>query len=324
MRTFIHTPDESDNIVYEYDSLLPSFDARQAIDSTIAWIRDAFRDNGGKIAVIGISGGKDSSVVAALCAHALGKDNVIGVKMSDGTQPDWEDQDDIIEHLGIKSIDFDISAITDALRETAADVGIATPGWTDKSYSTVPEDMWDTPDANRENSDEAAMEDDFGILLNNYELPRQAAMNMPPRVRLVVLYMIAQSLNVSARVVGTANLSEAFIGWDTRYGGCGGSGCDLLPIASYTATEVIAIGKVLGIPDHLLFKQPADGLTGKTDEENFGFSYWELDAYIRQGDGARVMTEIKDKIDDMHDRNAFKMAMPPVCPSGLETMPHFR
>ena len=66
-----------------------SFDAEKIKDGCVAWIRDFFEENGkGCNAVVGISGGKDSSVTAALCAEALGKDRVIGVLMPDGEQSD--------------------------------------------------------------------------------------------------------------------------------------------------------------------------------------------------------------------------------------------
>lgn len=305
-----------ENVIIDYGNGYV-FDAARAVDDTVEWIRDFFEDTGGKVAIIGISGGKDSSVAAALCVRALGAENVIGLKMPDGGQDDWQDQDDIIKYLSIRMIDFDIMAVTGAIQDTAAEIGIATPGELNPGYNTIPDDMWDIPNHNKKLFEQAAEADDYGIYVNDYELPHQAATNMPARVRTVVLYMIAQSLSVSARVIGTANLSEGFIGWDTRYGGCGGSGCDLLPLAQYTASEVVALGKVLGLPAHLVEKPPADGLTGKTDEDNFGFTYEQLDAYIRLGGDANVPDEVRAKIDAMHKRNEFKMHMPPACENDL-------
>lgn len=309
-----------DNIVIRYDSLLPDFDARKEKNIIVSWIRRFFQSTGGSIAVIGLSGGKDSSVVAALCVEALGADNVIGVKMPNGHQVDIDCANQLIEHLGIKSIEYDISPVVRAFEQQAAEVCIATPGWTLPTDNDVPEDMWNVPERNKELCAEADAAGDDGIYMNEYELPCQAATNLPARVRLCVLYMVAQSLKVSARVVGTANLSEGYIGWDTRFGGSGASGCDLLPIANYTATEVQALGYVLGLPENLIDKAPSDGLCGKTDEESFGFAYADLDLYIRIGKHAPVDEETRTKIDAMHKRNEFKLRMPPSCYTDLRIL----
>lgn len=72
------------------------------LENELAWIKETFKKTGQKIAVIGISGGKDSSVVAALCAAALGKENVFGVLMPCGEQKDISDSLQLVNHLGIK------------------------------------------------------------------------------------------------------------------------------------------------------------------------------------------------------------------------------
>lgn len=82
-----------------------SFDAEKIRDEIVQWIRDWFEENGkGCKAVVGLSGGKDSSVVAALCVEALGKENVFGVMMPNGEQFDIDVSHKLAEHLGIKSI----------------------------------------------------------------------------------------------------------------------------------------------------------------------------------------------------------------------------
>lgn len=308
------TPDG--NVVFEYDQLLPAFDACKEKDIIVHWIQRFFASTGATTAVVGISGGKDSSVVAALCVEALGVDNVIGVKMSDGGQDDWEDQRRLIEHLGIKSIDFDIGAITQAFRDTASDADIAVPGWSTPG-NTVPEDMWDTPETNTFLSAKAEREDDFGILQNGYELPRRAAINLAPRVRMATLYMIAQSLKEPSRVANTCNLSEDWVGYSTRWGDSVGDFC---PIQNYTATEVQALGYVLGLPEDLIDKAPSDGLCGKTDEDSFGFSYADLDLYIRLGSHAGIPDAVREKINAMHERNEFKLRMPPACFTDLRVL----
>ena len=107
---------------------------------------------------------------------------------------------------------------------------------------------------------------------------RQSSINLAPRLRMASLYAVAQSVN--GRVVNTSNLSEAWVGYSTRYGDGVG---DFAPLLNLTVTEVIAIGKVLGLPDYLVTKAPSDGLTGKSDEEKLGFTYAALDKYIRTG-----------------------------------------
>lgn len=132
------------------------------------------------------------------------------------------------------------------------------------------------------------------------EVSKQTTINLPPRIRMAALYAISQSLN--GRVINTCNMSESYVGFDTRYGDSAG---DLSPLANLTKTEVIALAKELGLPDELVYKTPQDGLTGLTDEQSFGFSYAELDAYIR--DGIEPSEEVKAKIDSMHEKNLFKL-----------------
>lgn len=136
------------------------------------------------------------------------------------------------------------------------------------------------------------------------EVSKQTTINLPPRIRMAALYAISQSLN--GRVVNTCNMSESYVGFDTRYGDSAG---DLSPLANLTKTEVIALAKELDLPDELVHKTPQDGLTGLTDEQSFGFSYAELDAYIR--DGIEPNEEVKAKIDSMHEKNLFKLQLMP-------------
>ncbi len=113
-----------------------SFDAKKEIDNVVAWIRDWFENNGLKAnAVIGISGGKDSSIVAALLVKALGKDRVVGVLMPNGEQKDISDAQKLVEYLGIKNFtvniksafDGEIAALKAAGIEPGKDAVINTP-----------------------------------------------------------------------------------------------------------------------------------------------------------------------------------------------------
>lgn len=128
----------------------------------------------------------------------------------------------------------------------------------------------------------------------------QSRINLPPRIRMATLYAISQSVN--GRVANTCNLSEDWVGYATKYGDAAG---DFSPLSQLTVTEVKAIGRELGLLSELVDKTPTDGLCGKTDEDNLGFTYAELDAYIR--DGIEPNEEVKAKIDSMHEKNLFKL-----------------
>lgn len=236
------------------------FDAMEVKTRCVAWIRDFFRENGpGCNAVIGISGGKDSSVAAALCVEALGRDRVIGVLMPNGEQPDIDMAYKLVEHL---QIPYHVVNVHDAVEGVLRQ------------------------------------------LPKGLEITAQTVQNIPPRVRMTTLYALSQSCN--GRVVNTCNLSEDWVGYSTRYGDAAG---DFSPLSGLTVTEVKAIGHTLGLPRELVEKVPSDGLCGKTDEDNLGFTYAELDDYIR---GARIPDpETKEKIDRRHKANLFKLRLMP-------------
>lgn len=236
------------------------FNAQKVKDECVEWIRQFFEENGkGCNAVIGISGGKDSSVAAALCVEALGKDRVIGVLMPCGVQHDIDMAYLLVNHLGIKHYEVNIKDAVDSL------------------MAAMPSDL---------------------------EITNMTRVNLPPRIRMSTLYAVSQSCN--GRVCNTCNLSEDWVGYSTRYGDAAG---DFSPMSNLTVTEVKAIGRVLGLPDVLVDKVPIDGLCGKTDEENLGFTYAELDKYIREG-----IIEDEDKkklIDTKHKNNLFKLQLMP-------------
>lgn len=236
------------------------FNAEKVKNQCVEWIRDFFEKNGkGCNAVVGISGGKDSSVAAALCCEALGKDRVIGVLMPQGEQHDIDAAYTLVNHLGIKHYVVNIKETIDALK------------------SALPKDL---------------------------EISAQSHQNLPPRIRMSTLYAISQSLN--GRVCNTCNLSEDWVGYSTRYGDSVG---DFSPMSNLTVTEVKEIGYLLGLPKMLVDKTPIDGLCGKSDEENLGFTYAELDIYIRTGEIADK--EKKEIIDRKHKMNLFKLELMP-------------
>lgn len=236
------------------------FDAKKVKDECVKWIQDFFEENGkGCNAVVGISGGKDSSVAAALCVEALGKDRVIGVLMPCGEQHDIDCARQLVDHLGIKNYTINIFDAVEAIKKQVS----------------------------------AAI-----------DLENQSLVNLPPRIRMSTLYAVSQSCN--GRVVNTCNLSEDWVGYSTRYGDAAG---DFSPLSHLTVREIKEIGTLLGLPSELVHKTPIDGLCGKTDEDNLGFTYETLDKYIREGVIEDV--EIKEKIDRMHERNLFKLQLMP-------------
>lgn len=233
------------------------FDAEKVKTDIVAWIRRWFEENGrGCRAVIGISGGKDSSIVAALCAEALGKDRVLGVMMPRGEQFDIDVSRALIEHLGIEGV---VLNVADACESVENEIG--------KQYGG---------------------------------LSVQAKTNLPPRIRMAMLYAMSQTVN--GRVANTCNLSEDWVGYNTRYGDGAG---DFSPLCRLTVQEVKAVGRALGLPSMFVDKVPIDGLQSRTDEDNLGFTYAVLDRYIREG--VCEDEETRKLIDHKHKTNLFKL-----------------
>lgn len=239
------------------------FDAKKVKNDVVNWIREFFEANGKHSpAVLGISGGKDSSVVAALCVEALGKDRVVGVLMPCGEQSDIDMAKLLVEHLDIKHYIINIKDAVEGVK------------------NAMPE---------------------------GFELSKQSLINLPPRIRMSTVYAVSQSLN--GRVANTCNLSEDWVGYSTRYGDSVG---DFSPLSKLTVAEVKEIGRVLGLPEVLIEKVPSDGLTGKTDEDNLGFTYEVLDKYIRTGEIEDM--EAKERIDRLNKMNKFKLEIMPIFP----------
>lgn len=239
------------------------FDAKKVLGEVVDWVRTYFENNASPEtkAVIGISGGKDSSVAAAVCVKALGKDRVIGVLMPQGEQSDINYSQMLVDDLGIKSYTINI-------------------GDTVSTFMTE--------------------------LSKHIEPTNQAVVNTPARIRMTTLYAVAACVN--GRVVNTCNLSEDWVGYSTKYGDSAG---DFSPLSDLTVTEVLAIGDEIGLPHELVHKVPTDGLCGKTDEENLGFTYAMLDKYIRGEDDLSGYPEIKAKIDRLHAANLHKLRLMP-------------
>lgn len=234
------------------------FDVEKVTADLICWIREWFDKNGADCkAVVGISGGKDSSIVAGLCVKALGADRVLGVLMPCGEQADICYAQDLCAFLGIDNVTINVQNAVGAI---------------------------------------------WGEIEKVLKPTKQAVVNLQPRIRMSVLYAVSQSVN--GRVANTCNLSEDYVGYSTRYGDSVG---DFSPLSHLTVTEVKQIGLHIGLSAKFIDKPPIDGLSGKTDEDNLGFTYAELDNYIRLG--IEPCAEKKEKIDRLHKQNLFKLRL---------------
>jgi len=235
------------------------FNATKTTQDLIVWIKNFFEENAktNSKAIVAISGGKDSSVVAALCVAALGVENVFGVLLPNGVQTDIDYSKQLVDFLGIENVTVNIKDTVDALTLAIVERG--------------------------------------GIVET-----AQMKTNLPARIRMTTLYAIAAS--IGGRVANTCNLSEDYVGYATKFGDAAG---DFSPLSNLTVQEVKAVGRELKLPETLIEKVPTDGLCGKTDEDNLGFTYATLDTYIRTGvckDAA-----VKAKIDSMHNNNLHKL-----------------
>lgn len=229
---------------------------KELYNDLIKWIQDWFANNGKDCkAVIGMSGGKDSTIVATLLVEALGEDRVLGVLMPDEDQG-FNEADEICKWLGIDyivcPIDSAVHSIYDAVNK-----------------HTIVSD--------------------------------QAFTNIAPRIRMTILYAIAQSCN--GRVIDTTNYSEAMLGYFTLWGDGAG---DMSPVGNLTVTELLKLGDYLKIPHGWVHKTPDDGLPNSCpDEEKFGFTYAELDRFLN-GDAKDISKSKTCKMQQMINNSQFK------------------
>ena len=242
------------------------FNVQLQLAGLLEWMHQQMNACHGKTAVIGISGGKDSSTVAALAVAAYGKENVMGVLMPDGVQPDIDYSNGLVDVLDIHHVTINIHDAVQGVVKEMERVGL-------------------TPS-------------------------RQTLVNLPSRIRMATLYAVAQTVEQGI-VINTSNLSEDWVGYCTIYGDSAGA---FSPLGMYTTEEVVALGRQLGLPEKFLIKPPSDGLTGKTDEDNLGFTYHAVNEYVRRG---VVDADIKERIDALHRASRFKFQTLPVYHNGL-------
>ena len=241
-------------------------------DKLIRYIKHKFILMGRDTAVIGISGGKDSAVVAALLAKALGPENVYGVMLPNGLQSDIKDSELVITSLGINGLISNIGLQYSTCVEKPTKVVCPAAGNKIKFIQTTPE----------------------------------AAINVPPRLRMEKLYDIAQSLGqfgLHACVVGTGNQAETHVGYCTKWGDMA---CDINPLRYLWVHEVLQVGDELGYFPEIIHKTPDDGLSGMSDEEKLGFSYNDVYNLI-DGDASLVIPENAEKIKVMHQAAKHKL-----------------
>lgn len=240
---------------------------------SIDFIKDYFERNGtpNTKAVIGISGGKDSTIAAALLVRALGADRVVGVLMPEGYQNDIKDSYRVCEILGIRSYTINIGSVCSVL------------------YNAIDEGY------------------DYDHCCHNN---KGVATNTPARIRMTTLYAIAAL--VGGRVCNTGNASEAFIGYTTKYGDLAG---DFALLRNFTVREIYEMGDSMEeLPYDLVHKAPADGMSGKTDEDNTGIPYDVVDEHLLNGTIPEDV-ELWERIKAAHKRNfhkidAVKLPMP--------------
>lgn len=241
--------------------------------------------------VVGISGGKDSTVVAMLLCAIFGKERVYGVMMPQGEQSDIQDSIDVCNILGIRhttvNIGGSVSAISDEIYKNRSKSGI---------YPTKDMDI-----------------------------------NLPARIRMSTLHAIGQC--VDGRVINTSNLSEDMVGYATQFGDNAGA---YAPLQGLTVTEVKELGHFVlnNLADNdvsmgwlclermrsLIDKTPVDGLQAQTDEQRLGFTYADLDKFIRLNEGS---DEFKALIRKKYKQNKFKLEIVQMPQPDFSYLPNF-
>lgn len=217
------------------------FNPKEEKDKIVKFIKAYYDryDLGG--VVIGISGGKDSGVVAGLFAEALGPDRIIGVTLPCHSKAtDKNDAQLVSDYYGFKMINYDLTKVFDAFKEQVNLLG----NFTEEELK---------------NSD----------------------INLKPRLRMASLYYTAALYTALTGktyiVAGTGNKCEEYVGYFTKGGD---SVSDIKVLADLTVDEVIAIGEVLNVPKEVLYKAPNDGLSNQTDEDKLGVKYKDIAKYM--------------------------------------------
>jgi NAD+ synthase len=242
-------------------------------ESIVTWLRARLAGSGARGFVVGLSGGVDSAVVAALCQMAA-PTRTLGVLLPCYSHPqDEHDARLVADAFKMALARIDLGPAFDALNEA---FGHALKGM--PTHVQVPDIKQQAPDA-----------------------------NVKPRLRMTSLYFFANSLNYL--VAGTGNRSEITLGYFTKYGD---GGVDLLPIGHLLKSEVRALARELGVPNPVIEKAPTAGLwMGQTDEGEMGFSYEDLERYLVEGAPA-VPETVAKRIEELRRTSEHKRALPPI------------
>lgn len=224
---------------------MKEFNVKEETEKVVNFIRNYYKEKDLGGAILGISGGKDSAVVAALFVKALGSENVLGVTLPcHSKDEDKTDAKLVSDYYGFDLINFDITGTFDAFKSELKNLG------------------------------------EFTL-----EEIKNSDINLKPRLRMSTLYYLAALYSAlkgkTYLVAGTSNKCELYVGYFTKGGD---SVHDISPIADFTVDEVIEIGKHLGVPDKVLFKAPNDGLSNMTDEDKLGVKYKDIALYMENKD----------------------------------------
>ena len=246
------------------------FDAKKEIENITAFIQEYYKKNNLKGAVLGISGGKDSAVVAALFVKALGKENVVGLTLPcNSISQDKKDAELLAQTFGFELLNIDLTNTYETLTSEILKLNLAG------------KDSKETLNSN---------------------------INLKPRLRMSTCYYMAALLSAvkggTYLVAGTSNACELYVGYFTKGGD---SVHDIAVIANFTVDEVIKIGEELNIPDQIIHKAPSDGLSGMTDEDKMGIKYKDVSNLLR---GKEVEEKELEKIEKMHKSCGHKFNVP--------------
>ena len=225
-------------------------DLRNYLKVVEKFLRDYLEDSHCDTYVLGVSGGVDSSLCAAIAKNAVGKEKLHCLLMPINSQKeDLEDALTLVKDLDLKYTIIDASETFNQYVETFSKSGI--------------------------------------------ELDRSTLGNLKARMRMAILYAVAQKER--GLVIGTDNADERYVGYFTKYGD---GACDILPIAHLIKGEVVEACKLYGIRDSLAERVPTAGLyEGQTDEKEMGVTYKDLDAFLL---GADIPEAPKARIDYLH------------------------
>ena len=232
------------------------FDVKKETNNIINFIKNYYKENNLKGVVLGISGGKDSAIVAALFSKAIGPENVLGVTLPcHSEKTDKSDAIKVAEKYGFELINLDLTNVFDEFQNEVYKLG----NFTEKEL-------------------------------------KNSTINLKPRLRMSSVYYLAalySELKGGTYIVaGTSNKCELFVGYFTKGGD---STHDISVINDYTVDEVIKIGEYLEVPNEVLYKTPSDGLSNQTDEDKLGVTYRDIAKYMENPDNVDEQARVKIK-----------------------------